>query len=129
MRRRSTITTGLLAVALASLAVAASASAVTSTQLQRAHWGCVSPLPVTDEVHCAPPGGLQGLFTGSAETVPMLVFDDSGQTFLGTEINIRGDIFHGQPCPADPPTHQYTYLFPVFGIDYYACHHFDSDHT
>jgi hypothetical protein len=37
-----------------------------------------------------------------------LVFDPSGEKFLGTEFNIRGDIFNGQPCPTDPPTYEYT---------------------
>ena len=62
----------------------------------------------------------------------MLVFDSSGGTFLGTEFNVRGDIFHGQPCPTDPPDYEYTYLrplfLPVFDLDYYACHRYDSDH-
>jgi hypothetical protein len=58
----------------------------------------------------------------------MLVFDSSGETYLGTELNVRGDIFNGQPCPTDPPTYEYTHLLPVFGIDYWACHRFESDH-
>lgn len=127
--RRTTTFTGLVGAALASLTVAGSASAVTASQLQRAGWDCVAPLPVTDELHCARPGGLVRMFTGQARTLPMLVFDPSGTTFVGTEINVRGDVFHGQPCPKDPPTYEYTHLAPIFGIDYWACHHFDSDHT
>jgi len=126
--RHTTIITGLLAAALTSLAVAVPASAVTTSQLERAGWDCIAPVPVTDELHCARPGGLGRLLGGEARAVSMLVFDPSGETFLGTEINVRGDVFHGQPCPKDPPTHKYTYLGPIFGIDYWACHHFDSDH-
>jgi hypothetical protein len=126
--RRTTIITGLLAAALTSLAVAVPASAVTASQLKAAHWDCIAPLPVTDELHCVRRGGLDRLFSGEARTVPMLVFDASGETFLGTEINVRGDVFHGQPCPKDPPTYEYTYLGPIFGLDYWACHRFDSDH-
>jgi len=126
--RRITVITSLLAAVVAALAVAVPASAVTTSQLERAGWDCIAPLPVTDEQHCARPGGLGRLFTGTARTVPMLVFDPSGRTFLGTEINVRGDIFHGQPCPKDPPTYEYTYLGGIFGIDYWACHHFNSDH-
>jgi hypothetical protein len=127
--RRTTIITGLLATAVASLAMAVPASAVTSSQLQRAGWDCIAPVPVTDELHCARPGGLVRMFTGQARTLPMLVFDPSGETYLGTEINVRGDIFHKRPCPKDPPTFEYTDLGPIFGIDYWACHHFNSDHT
>jgi hypothetical protein len=126
--RRITLITSLLAAAVAALAVAVPASAVTTAQLEQAGWDCIAPLPVTPEQHCVRPGGLERLFSEEARTVPMLVFDPSGTTFLGTEINVRGDIFHGQPCPQDPPTYEYTYLGPIFGIDYWACHRFDSDH-
>jgi hypothetical protein len=126
---RRTIIPGLLAAALASLATAVPASAVTSSQLQRAGWDCISPLPVTHQLHCARPGGLVRMFTGQARTLPMLVFDPSGASFLGTEINVRDDVFHQQRCPKDPPTYEYTDLAPIFGIDYWACHHFNSDHT
>ena len=37
--------------------------------------------------------------------------------FVGTERLIRGDHFHGQPCPTDPPSYQYSWLFPRFGWD------------
>jgi hypothetical protein len=39
---------------------------------------------------------------------------------------IRGDLYHGQPCPTEPPTFQYAYLGPLIGWDYYICHTFDS---
>jgi hypothetical protein len=129
--RRFTIISSLLAVALAAVALTASASpagAVTQSQLEKAGWTCIAPLPVTDEQHCARPGGLARLFSGEARTMTLLVFNASGKEFLGTEFNIRGDIFHGQPCPTDPPTYEYTYLGPIFGLDYWACHRFDSDH-
>ncbi len=74
------------------------------------------------------PGGLERLFSGEARTLKLAVFDATGETFLGNELNVRGDIFHGQPCPTDPPTYEYTYLGPTFGLDYWACHRFDSDH-
>ena len=127
--RRITIPTGLLAVSLGVLAFAAPASAVTSSQLERAGWNCIAPLPFADEVHCARPGGLPSLLSGEATAVNMLVFDSSGQELLGTEHNVRGDVYHGQRCPTDPPTYEYTHLLPIFGIDYWACHRFDGDHT
>lgn len=126
--RRLTLITSLLAAAVAALAAAVPASAVTTSQLQKAGWICIAPLPVTDELHCGHPGGLARLLGGEARAVTLLVFDSSGTEFLGTEINVRGDVFHGQPCPTDPPTYEYTSLAPIFGIDYWACHRFDSDH-
>jgi hypothetical protein len=132
MRTTKTTTallTGLLAAGLASLAVAVPASAVTTAQLTKRDWDCVPVPELTDELHCARPGGLARMLSGQARTLPMLVFDESGQTFLGTEINVRDDVFHHQPCPKDPPTYKYTHLQPILGIDYWACHHFNSDHT
>jgi hypothetical protein len=129
--RRFTIIPGLLAVALAAVALAASASpagAVTQSQLGKG-WTCIAPLPVTDEPHCIRTADFIGMIGGQAETTTFLVFDLDGK-FLGTEFNLRGDIYRkGEPpCPTDPPTYEYTSLFPVFGLDYYACHRFDSDH-
>ena len=132
MRRKTTIT-ALLATSLVALALAASGSvapagAVTPSQLREHGWTCITAEPVTDQLHCARSRGLARMFSGEAKTLKMLVFDSSGETFLGTEMNVRGDIFHGQPCPTDPPTYKYTHLLGTFGLDYYACHRFDSDH-
>jgi hypothetical protein len=128
---RTVLSTGLLVglLAVAAMAISASsAGAVTQSKLEKAGWVCVAPLPVTDEQHCARPGGFERFVSGEAKTMTFLVFDASGSDYLGTEFNIRGDIFHGQPCPTDPPTYEYTYLGPIFGLDYWACHRFDSDH-
>jgi len=46
--------------------------------------------------------------------------------FLGTEIIVRDDLFNGQPCPTDPPSREYTHLLPLIGLDYWACHSYDS---
>jgi hypothetical protein len=130
--RRITIVPGMLVSALAGLVLAASAApaaAVTQSKLEAAGWTCIQPLPVTDEPHCIRPHRLALMFSGEARTTTFLVFDLGGR-FLGTEVNLRGDIYRkGEPpCPTDPPTFEYTHLLPVFGIDYYACHRFDSDH-
>ena len=128
--RRLTILTGLLAVMLASLAVAVPASAVSTSQLERAHWTCIPAPPVTLELHCARSDRLQRFFRAEVRTLTMLVFDESGTTFLGTELNLREDVWQkGEPpCPTDPPDFEYTDLFPIFGLPYRACHRFDSDH-
>jgi hypothetical protein len=129
--RLTPVIVGLFVGLVAAVALAGSAApagAATTPQLEKAGWTCIAPLPVTDEQHCFGPKGFERLITGKARAVKALVFDPSGQEFLGVEINVRGDIFHGQPCPTDPPTYEYTYLGPIFGLDYWACHRFDSDH-
>jgi hypothetical protein len=128
--RRLTIITGLLTAALASLVLVLPASAVTTSQLERAHWTCIPAPPVTLQLHCARSDRLEGFFAGEVRTLSMLVFDESGTTFLGTEFNMREDIWQkGQPpCPTDPPDFEYENLMPIFGLPYRACHRFDSDH-
>jgi hypothetical protein len=106
------------------------ANGVSPARLQAAGWDCIYAVHA---VHCAAAGVLEDVSTGAAETFTVLVFDttDPGSadasSFLGTEFNIRADLFHGQPCPSDPPTREYTYL-PDIGVpfEYYGCHRFDS---
>ena len=136
IRGRTRVILGLFAGLLATAALAGSAApaaAATAPQLEKAGWTCIAPQPVTDEQHCFAPKGFDRFISGEAKAVKALVFDAAGLKYLGTEINIRGDVFHGQPCPTDPPTYEYTYLRPIFlplglDLDYWACHRFDSDH-
>jgi hypothetical protein len=100
-------------------------------------WLCIFAVHA---VHCAPPGVAGKIPTTEVPlsefppTIPVLVFDttnpqDTDAPFLGTEFNIRADLFHGQPCPTDPPNFQYTFLPgpPTnFPLPYFACHRFDS---
>jgi hypothetical protein len=135
---RIPVVLGLFVGLLAAVAVAgsaASAGAATASQLDnKAGWTCIAPQPVSDELHCFGPKGFERFIANDAKVVKALVFDPSGQEFLGVEVNVRDDVFHGQPCPTDPPTYEYTYLRPIFlplglDLDYWACHRFDSDHT
>jgi len=103
---------------------------VSPAALHAAGWDC---LDVVHAVHCAGPGVLESVTSGTAETFTVLVFEtrdpvSADAPFLGTEFNIRADLFQGQPCPTDPPSRQYTYL-PDLGVpfEYYGCHRFDSD--
>ncbi len=134
---RKSTSTGLLVglLAVAAMAVsAASAGAVTTSQLTKNdQWTCITAPPLTDDQHCFGPKGFDRFVTEDAKAVKALVFDPSGQEFLGVEINIRDDVFHNQPCPTDPSqtdpvTYTYTDLYPLFGLHYWACHRFDSDH-
>jgi hypothetical protein len=121
---------GLLAAAALAIS-AGTAGAVGDGKPDKANWVCIPAPPVTDELHCAHPGGLERFLSLEAKTMTLRVFDATGEVYLGTEFNIRGDLFHNpdRPCPTDPPTYKYTYLGDIFpGLDYWACHRFDSDH-
>jgi hypothetical protein len=114
------------------LPAAVSAGGPSPAQLTRAGWTCILPPPeFNPNVHCLPANQLAGVISGEAEVVVALAFatDDLAATearLLGTERMIRADIFAGQPCPTDPPSNEYSWLFPRFGWDYYICHTFDS---
>jgi hypothetical protein len=123
--RRITIIAALFAVVLAVTASTASSTGVSPSELEGAGWTCIVPLP-GDNIHCAPPGGLARVVAGTAETMTFLVFRPSDGEFIGSEHIVRADLFNGQPCPTDPPSRQYTYLLPLLGLDYYACHRYDS---
>jgi hypothetical protein len=124
-------TAGALAVT-----AAAPAQGAGPAQLARAGWSCFLPPPFNPNVHCAPPGQLEGIVSGEARAAMFVAFATDDLTsedapLLGTERLIRGDLFHGQPCPTDPsptdpPTYEWSWLYPRFGWDYYICHTFDS---
>ena len=120
-------------VIVASLPIASvSAQGLNPAHLAALGWDCLLPPPeFNPNVHCSPPGQLEAIIAGEARSGMFLAFgtDDLAATdapLLGTERVIRGDLFHGQPCPTDPPTFEYGWLFPRFGWDYYICHTFDS---
>src|SRR4051794_40171246 len=115
----------VLVVALSGLSTSLAMAAGSSpAQLARAGWDCfLPPLDFNPNVHCAPPGQLAGIVSGQARTGMFVTFatTDLGAesaTFLGTERLIRSDLYHGQPCPTDPPSHQYSSLYPRFGWNY-----------
>lgn len=129
--RRLLIAAALVAVALAPTAAAATPG-LSPAQLTRAGWACFNGPPSFNPlVHCARPGELETIVAGTAATAIFLTFDTvevtaSDAAFLGTERMIRRDLYHGQPCPTEPPTFHYSYLGPLIGWDYYICHTFDS---
>jgi hypothetical protein len=123
--RRIMIIVALLGAVTTVAIPAASAQGVSPAELEKANWTCIIPLP-GDNIHCAPPGGLERVVSAEAETMTFLVFRTGDETFLGTEFIIRADLFKGQPCPTDPPSGQYTHLLPLLGLDYWACHRYDS---
>jgi hypothetical protein len=129
---RRTLLVGMVCLLGMLPASAVAASGASPAQLQRAGWSCLLPPPeFNPNVHCAPPGQLEGVISGEAAAATFLAFATSdlhatNATLLGTERMIRADLFHGQPCPTDPPSFEYSWLYPRFGWDYYICHTFDS---
>jgi hypothetical protein len=123
----------------------ASAGGLSPAQLQQAGWDCLNPeaaFPANPNVHCFPPGQLDGVVAGTTASALLVAFATSDVNaqeapLLGTERMIRADLFHNQPCPTDPPggppgettsppLYEWSYLGPRFGWDYYICHTFDS---
>ena len=144
MRRFITIV-GLLGLVAGAAVSGTQAGGVSPAGLQGAGWSCVNPaaaFPDNPNVHCFPPGQLEGVLTGTARTVLLLTFATSDVNaeeapLLGAERMIHADLFHNQPCPTDPPggppgagssppLYEWSYLGPRFGWDYYICHTFDS---
>jgi len=122
------VTAVVAAVTLTAAPLSASDGSVNPTTLTNAGWTCLWLVHAT---HCVPPGiNVSNL----PPSIPVLVFGaprtdplDPTAPFLGTEQNIRADLFAGQPCPTDPPTFQYTFLPSIgFPLPYYACHRFDA---
>jgi hypothetical protein len=143
--RRFFIVVGLAGVVASALLSGANAKGVGPAGLQRAGWSCVNPVaafPANPNVHCFPPGKLEGVVAGTVATTLLVTFATSDLNaeearLLGTERMIRADLFNNQPCPTDPPggppgetssppLYEWSYLGPRFGWDYYICHTFDS---
>jgi hypothetical protein len=128
MRRRLSLISSLLAVALASATLAGSVVAIRSVrtleQAQTAGWDCTPLVLIGGHYHCSPPGvpSVADIVAGTATTPSIVhqVFLPDGE-LAGTELLIRADLFAGQPCPTDvwlpvPP------WLPE--PTYWACHHF-----
>jgi hypothetical protein len=136
MMRHFIVIAALIAVAGFTTAATASAKGVSPAQLADAGWTCFLPPEFNPNVHCAPPGQLEGILSGEARSAMFLAFAtdqvrSENAPLLGTERLIRADLYRGQPCPtdpspADPPTYTYSSLYPRFGWNYYICHTFDS---
>jgi len=118
------VTAVILTLALSlNLSGDASARGPTPKRLGDAGWTCFN-VPGLG-VHCQPPGA-----DASSATISFLYFSDTSNPtdenadLTGTELLIRADLYHGQPCPQEG-TEEWTGL-DLFGgpeVDYYACHH------
>jgi hypothetical protein len=111
----------LIAAAAISLALVGGATAqgVTPDQLTAAGWTCYLD-PGAPRTVCADPG--QGrpvpAEPDGALSYNLTVFALDG-TYIGTLHLIRGDLYHGQPCPPSGA----PYFF-ISRIGYYRCEHF-----
>ena len=100
----------------------AAAGGLSPAQLGNHGWDCFD-VPGLG-VHCGPPGD-----GNSSATLNFLYFDttdpgDESPTLIGTELLIRADLYHGQPCPQEGGGEYHGLdLFGGPEIDYYACHH------
>jgi len=140
---RLTTLAALVAVAACTVVAGATAGGIGPAQLAQAGWTCFQPPPdFNPYIHCAPPGQLEAIEAGTARAGMFIAFattdlNATSAPLLGTERMIRGDLFHNQPCPTDPPggppgattsppLYQWSWLFPRFGWNYYICHTFYS---
>lgn len=115
LRRLVSITITSAALALA-IAVPVSAHGVSPAKLAAAGWECFNVEGLG--VHCFPPG-----HHASTATLTVLYFAttdpaDTDAPFSGTELLLREDLYHGQPCPQEG-----TDSWHLLPFGYYACHH------
>jgi len=104
-------------VTLAALAFSGTAWAGhVPAQLERAGYFCFNAGP-SNFTHC-----LKAEQFGYP-AVPVKVFSEDGNDYLGTEMLLREDIYKGQPCHQDG----LDYWEYNGDIGYYACHHFYTD--
>lgn len=118
----ATTVAGTLAL---TLAAPAAAHGLNPHRLYLAGWNCFNVEGLG--VHCTPPGD-----PASSATLTLLVFDTADPhatdaPFAGTELLIRADLYHGQPCATDGGGEYHPLDLDGSGsIDYYACHHYST---
>jgi hypothetical protein len=131
MKRKTLVVSFVLVLVLAATAVVAQAGGNSPAHLGEKGWNCFDPDGPGNPlgVHCMPPGA-----AASSASMSVKVYDteDVAATdaeFEGTEILIRADLYHGQPCPQDGLEEYEGLDLNMDGnVDYFACHHYDTDH-
>ncbi len=116
----------LLAVALAGIAYGNPGASTDMDQTKAAGWDCNPEVLIVGYYHCAPPGKASVLDIATGQTSPpsvvLRVFNPD-ESFAGTEMLRRADLYAGQTCPQDNLEKWDLLDLPV---DYRACHHFDA---
>ncbi len=88
-----------------------------ANQMDNAGFDCFNAGP-SNWIHCL------HLRKFGSPVVPVKVFSEDGEHYLGTELLLREDIYSGQPCPQDDLN-----LWDHDAVPgYYACHHFRTGH-
>jgi hypothetical protein len=115
-------------VLLVMMAVPAAARTSGVDRMENAGWTCIDFGPLG--IHCfnAPSSAL---FDGEGPTsvhARVFMVEAGHETYLGTELLIRADVFERnpnreRPCPQEGG--HWQDLSPEFGLPYYGCHHFD----
>ncbi len=122
----------ILMVSLLLVMVALPASAQTTgvgRMEENAGWTCIDFGLLG--IHCFN-GPSAALFDGERTSVPARVFtvDEGGnETYQGTELLLRADVFERdpngeRPCPQEGG--HWHDLSTEFGLPYYGCHHYGS---
>lgn len=92
----------LAAAVVLAAPVAAERGGVTVDQLKSAGWTCFTPQPFPNLTICGKPGlGLPAVPAdpNGPAAYNFLTFDKTTGELLGATHMIRGDLYHGQPCP------------------------------
>ncbi len=91
----------LVTVAAAAASIGPAAAAVTPAQLQAQGWSCFIPPNLSDTIVCGNPAhGLPPVppAADGRSSYSFLLFTLAGE-FKANVHMIRGDLYHGQPCP------------------------------
>ena len=130
-RRRWGAASALTLMASVLLGMMASPAAAQTTgvdRMENAGWTCIDFGPLG--MHCFNSPSTS-LFAGEGPTsVQARVFmadQDGHETYLGTELLIRADVFERnpnreRPCPQEGG--HWEDLRPTFDLPYYGCHHY-----
>jgi hypothetical protein len=80
-------------------ATAATAEGGSPAQLAQAGWSCFLPPAFNPNVHCAPPGQLEGVVAGKAAAATFLAFRTEDLTLRERALPRHGEAHPGRPLP------------------------------
>lgn len=126
-RLRPLVLTLMASALLATVAAPAAAHTPGIDRMENAGWACVDLGPLG--IHCFNEPS-SAVFAGDGPTsvqVRVFTIQDGHETYQGTELLIRSDVFernpNERPCPQDGG---HWHDLSAEGLPYYACHHYDT---
>lgn len=127
-RMRALVLSVVASALLAMMAMPASAHTPGVARMEKAGWTCIDIVPLG--IHCFT-GPSSAVFAGEGPTsvqVRVFTVDDEGhETYQGTELLLRADVFernpNERPCPQEGG---HWHDLSGGGLPYYACHHYSS---